>query len=53
MGMAAMLLSAGTKGCRARILMPQLFLNQPKVYAQGQATIFKFGRKEFWLIRRR
>ena len=46
MGMAAMLLSAGTKGCRASLPNATIILNQPKSYAQGQATDIQIRAKE-------
>lgn len=46
MGMAAMLLSAGTKGCRASLPNASIILNQSKSYAQGQATDIQIRAKE-------
>ncbi len=46
MGMAAMLLSAGTKGCRACLPHATIVLHQPKSYAQGQATDIQIRAKE-------
>lgn len=46
MGMAAMLLSAGTKGCRASLPHGTIVLHQPKSYAQGQATDIQIRAKE-------
>ena len=46
MGMAAMLLSAGTKGCRASLPHASIVLNQPKSFAQGQATDIQIRAKE-------
>ena len=46
MGMAAMLLSAGTKGCRASLPNASIILHQPKSYAQGQATDIQIRAKE-------
>jgi ATP-dependent Clp protease protease subunit len=46
MGMAAMLLSAGTKGCRASLPNSTIILHQPKSYAQGQATDIQIRAKE-------
>ena len=46
MGMAAMLLSAGTKGCRASLPNASIILQQPKSYAQGQATDIQIRAKE-------
>jgi ATP-dependent Clp protease protease subunit len=46
MGMAAMLLSAGTKGCRASLPHSNIILHQPKSYAQGQATDIQIRAKE-------
>lgn len=46
MGMAAMLLSAGTKGCRASLPNSSIILHQPKSYAQGQATDIQIRAKE-------
>jgi ATP-dependent Clp protease, protease subunit len=46
MGMAAMLLAAGTKGCRASLPNASIVLHQPKSYAQGQATDIQIRAKE-------
>ena len=46
MGMAAMLLSAGTKGCRASLPNATIILHQPKSYAQGQATDIQIRARE-------
>ena len=46
MGMSAMLLSAGTKGCRASLPNASIILHQPKSYAQGQATDIQIRAKE-------
>jgi ATP-dependent Clp protease protease subunit len=46
MGMAAMLLSAGTKGCRASLPNASIVLHQPKSYARGQATDIQIRAKE-------
>jgi ATP-dependent Clp protease protease subunit len=46
MGMAAMILSAGTKGCRASLPNSSIILHQPKSYAQGQATDIQIRAKE-------
>ncbi len=46
LGMAAMLLSAGTKGCRASLPNSSIVLHQPKSYAQGQATDIQIRAKE-------
>jgi len=46
MGMAAMLLSAGSKGCRASLPHSTIILHQPKSYAQGQATDIQIRAKE-------
>ncbi len=46
MGMAAMLLSAGTKGCRASLPNATIVLHQPKSYAQGQATDIQIRARE-------
>ncbi len=46
MGMAAMLLSAGTKGCRASLPHATIVLHQTKSYAQGQATDIQIRAKE-------
>jgi ATP-dependent Clp protease protease subunit len=46
MGMAAMLLSAGTKGCRASLPHATIVLHQPRSYARGQATDIQIRAKE-------
>ncbi|GAC1497078.1 MAG: ATP-dependent Clp protease proteolytic subunit [Chamaesiphon sp.] len=46
MGMAAMLLSAGTKGSRASLPNASIVLHQSKSYAQGQATDIQIRAKE-------
>ncbi|MGC9503511.1 ATP-dependent Clp protease proteolytic subunit [Baaleninema sp.] len=46
MGMAAMLLSAGTKGCRASLPHASIVLHQPKSFARGQATDIQIRAKE-------
>ncbi|MBO3457849.1 ATP-dependent Clp protease proteolytic subunit [Aetokthonos hydrillicola Thurmond2011] len=46
MGMAAMLLSAGTKNCRASLPNASIILHQPKSYAQGQATDIQIRARE-------
>lgn len=46
MGMAAMLLSAGTRGCRASLPHASIVLHQPKSYARGQATDIQIRAKE-------
>lgn len=46
MGMAAMLLSAGTKGCRASLPHASIVLHQPKSYTRGQATDIQIRAKE-------
>lgn len=46
MGMAAMLLSAGTKGCRASLPNASIVLHQPKAYTRGQATDIQIRAKE-------
>jgi ATP-dependent Clp protease protease subunit len=45
-GMAAMLLSAGTKGCRASLPNASIVLHQTKSYARGQATDIQIRAKE-------
>ncbi|PAX53097.1 ATP-dependent Clp protease proteolytic subunit [Brunnivagina elsteri] len=45
-GMAAMILAAGTKGCRASLPNASIVLQQPKSYAQGQATDIQIRAKE-------
>src|SRR6476646_12000103 len=46
MGMAAMLLSAGTKGFRVSLPNASIILHQPKSYARGQATDIQIRAKE-------
>jgi ATP-dependent Clp protease protease subunit len=46
MGMAAMLLSAGTKGFRASLPNASIVLHQPKSYARGQASDIQIRAKE-------
>jgi ATP-dependent Clp protease protease subunit len=46
MGMAAMLLSSGTKGCRASLPHASIVLQQPRSYARGQATDIQIRAKE-------
>jgi ATP-dependent Clp protease protease subunit len=46
MGMAAMLLSAGTKGCRASLPNATIVLHQPRSYARGQASDIQIRAKE-------
>jgi ATP-dependent Clp protease, protease subunit len=46
MGMAAMLLSAGTKGCRASLAHASIVLHQPKAYTRGQATDIQIRARE-------
>lgn len=46
LGMAAMLLSAGTKGCRASLPNATIVLHQPRSYAQGQATDIQIRAQE-------
>ncbi len=46
MGMAAMLLSAGTRGCRASLPHATILLHQTKSYAQGQASDIQIRAKE-------
>lgn len=46
MGMAALLLAAGTKGCRASLPNASIVLHQPKSFAQGQATDIQIRAKE-------
>ncbi|MFE1746152.1 ATP-dependent Clp protease proteolytic subunit [Coleofasciculus sp. H7-2] len=46
MGMAAMLLSAGTKGYRASLRHATIILHQTKSYARGQATDIQIRAKE-------
>lgn len=46
MGMSVMLLSAGTKGCRASLPHATIVMHQPKSYAQGQATDIQIRAQE-------
>ncbi len=46
MGTAAMILSAGTKGCRASLPHATIVLNQNRTGAQGQATDIQIRAKE-------
>ena len=46
MGTAAMILSAGTKGCRASLPHATIVLNQSKSGARGQATDIQIRAKE-------
>ena len=46
MGTAAMILSAGTKGCRASLPHATIVLNQAKSGARGQATDIQIRAKE-------
>lgn len=46
MGMAAMLLSAGTKGFRASLAHATIVMHQTKSYAQGQATDIQIRARE-------
>ena len=46
MGMAAMILSAGTQGCRASLPNSSIILHQHKSYAQGQATDIQIRARE-------
>jgi ATP-dependent Clp protease, protease subunit len=46
MGTAAMLLSAGTKGCRASLPNATIVLHQPKSNTRGQATDIQIWAKE-------
>jgi ATP-dependent Clp protease, protease subunit len=46
MGMAAMLLAAGTKGCRASLPNATIVLHQTKSYARGQATDIQIRAQE-------
>lgn len=46
MGTAAMLLASGTKGCRASLPHASIVLQQPKSFAQGQATDIQIRAKE-------
>jgi ATP-dependent Clp protease protease subunit len=46
MGMAAMLLSSGTKGCRASLPNASIILHQTKSYARGQATDIQIRARE-------
>ncbi|KAM3093391.1 ATP-dependent Clp protease proteolytic subunit, partial [Phormidesmis sp. 146-12] len=45
-GTAAMILSAGTKGCRASLPNATIVLNQPKSGTRGQATDIQIRAKE-------
>lgn len=45
-GMSAMLLSAGTKGCRASLPNASIVLHQPKAYTRGQATDIQIRAQE-------
>lgn len=46
MGTAVMILSAGTKGCRASLAHATLVLNQPRTGTEGQATDIQIRAKE-------
>lgn len=46
MGTAAMILSAGTKGCRASLPNATIILNQPRQGTQGQASDIQIRAKE-------
>ena len=46
MGTAAMILSAGAKGCRASLPHATIVLNQNRTGAQGQATDIQIRAKE-------
>lgn len=46
MGMSAMLLSAGTKGCRASLPNASIILHQTRAYTRGQATDIQIRAKE-------
>src|SRR4028118_1930503 len=46
MGMAAMLLAAGTKGFRASLPHASIVLHQPKAYTRGQASDIQIRAKE-------
>ena len=46
MGTAAMILSAGTKGCRASLPHATIVLNQPRSGTRGQATDIQIYAKE-------
>jgi ATP-dependent Clp protease, protease subunit len=46
MGMSAMLLSAGTKGCRTSLPNATIVLHQPKSYTRGQASDIQIRAKE-------
>jgi len=50
-GAAAMLLSSGTKGCRASLPNASIVLRQPKSYARGQATDIQIRAKEVFANR--
>lgn len=45
-GMSAMLLSAGTKGCRTSLPNATIVLHQPKSYTRGQASDIQIRAKE-------
>lgn len=49
MGTAAMILSSGTKGCRASLPHATIVLNQHRTGAQGQATDIQIRAKEVLL----
>ena len=49
MGMAAMLLSAGTKGCRAALPHASIVLKQPISGTRGQATDIQIMAKEVFV----
>ena len=49
MGMAAMLLSAGTKGCRAALPHASIVLRQPVSGTRGQATDIQIMAKEVFV----
>lgn len=46
MGMSAMLLSAGSKGCRSSLPHATIVLHQPKSYTRGQASDIQIRAKE-------
>jgi ATP-dependent Clp protease protease subunit len=46
MGTAAMILSSGSKGCRASLPHATIVLNQPRTGTQGQATDIQIRAKE-------